>query len=112
MEDRFEGRAGGDYTGEEMSDPARGDRAGMSGAGDRVQTLVCFTCGMEYYFGADGPSAPLECEKCGGTVFRPFMSAEGDEVVDDFRDSTDRDLKTDDPEGEALPGDILDLNGG
>jgi hypothetical protein len=112
MDDRYDGSERDESRRDAMTDPDRGERDGMSGAGARVQTLVCFTCGMEYYFGAEGPSGPLECEKCGGTVFRPFMSAEGDEVVDDFRESTDRALNTDDPEGEALPGDILDLNGG
>ena len=112
MDDRYESGAGEESGRDAMTDPDRGDPQAMSGTGARIQTLVCFTCGMEYYFGAEGPTGPLECEKCGGTVFRPFVSAEGDEVVDDFRASTDRALNTDDPEGEALPGDILDLNGG
>ncbi len=43
-------------------------------------------------------------------MFRAFDTSVGDEVVDDFRDSTERDLDPDDPEGDALPGDVMDLN--
>ena len=75
-----------------------------------VLTLVCLTCGKEYYFEDEAPEPNLMCEKCGGTVFRAFDTSVGDEVVDDFRDSTERDLDPDDAEGDALPGDVMDLN--
>jgi hypothetical protein len=52
----------------------------------------------------------MKCEKCGGTVFRSFYDAIGDEAADDFRDSTERDLDPDDAEGDVMPGDIMDLN--
>jgi hypothetical protein len=67
-------------------------------------------CGKEYFF-SEEPPGELTCEKCGGTVFRSFHSPEeGDEAADDFRDTTARDLDTDDAEGEAMPGDVMDLN--
>jgi tryptophanyl-tRNA synthetase len=56
------------------------------------------------------PPEDLRCEKCGGSVFRSFHSSIGDEAADDFRDSTERDLNPDDAEGDALPGDVMDLN--
>jgi hypothetical protein len=90
---------------------ARGDEStGSTEAGGGVLTLVCFKCGMEYYFAASEPPATLSCEKCRNTVFRSFHTQdEGDEVAADFRDSTERDLHPDDAEGDTMPGDILDL---
>jgi DNA-directed RNA polymerase subunit RPC12/RpoP len=75
-----------------------------------VLTLVCETCGKDYFFEDEAPPEDLKCEKCGGTVFRAFQDSVGDEVMDDFRDSTERDLDPDDPEGDALPGDLMDLH--
>ena len=75
-----------------------------------ILTLVCVTCGKEYYFEDEQPPTDLKCEKCGNGVFRAFDTSVGDEVVDDFRDSTERDLDPDDPEGDVLPGDVMDLN--
>ena len=90
--------------GESMRAPGRGEDEG-------VLTMVCLTCGTEYYFGSESPPDDLVCEKCGNMVFRSFYSPETeDEVVIDFMDETERDLHPDDPEGDALPGDILDLN--
>lgn len=77
---------------------------------EEVLTLVCETCGKDYFFEDEPPPEDLRCEKCGSDVFRAFSSSIGDEVVDDFRDSTERDLDPDDPEGDTLPGDVLDLN--
>jgi hypothetical protein len=77
-----------------------------------VLTLVCFTCGSEYFFGDTPPPEELECEKCGGGVFRSFYSATGDEVAQDFIDSTAREQTPDDPETDTAPGDILDLDRG
>lgn len=81
------------------------------GAGD-VLLLVCMTCGREYQFeGDETPPEDLTCEKCGGEVFRRFDdTARPDEAQTEFRDSTERDLATDDPEGDATPGDLADLN--
>ena len=75
-----------------------------------VLTLVCEKCGKDYFFEDEPPPADLTCEKCGGTVFRAFHDVVGDEASDDFRDSTERDLDPDDPEGDVMPGDIMDLN--
>jgi hypothetical protein len=76
-----------------------------------VLTLVCLTCGKEYFFADAPPPAEMSCEKCGGTVFRNFYSpAEDDEAARDFQDSTARALDPDDPEGDALPGDLMDLD--
>jgi hypothetical protein len=75
-----------------------------------VLTLVCENCGKDYFFEDEQPEPGMKCEKCGGTVFRSFYSSVGDEAADDFRDSTERDLDPDDAEGDALPGDVLDLN--
>lgn len=75
-----------------------------------VLTLICEVCGKDYFFEDTAPPADLTCSKCGSSVFRSFDSSVGDEVADDFRDSTARDLDPDDAEGDALPGDIVDLN--
>ncbi len=88
-----------------------------SGAGGReeapaqgVLTLVCFKCGTEYYFEDQDPPEELKCEKCGNGVFRSFFAPLNDDVADDFRDSTERDLTPDSPSSEVSPGDVLDLN--
>ena len=94
-----------------MGDGAEGPRGGFeSAAGEtRVVILVCELCGKDYSYEGQAP-AGLKCEKCGGTVFRTFHETVGDEAAEDFRDTTERDLDPDDPEGDTLPGDILDLN--
>ncbi len=75
-----------------------------------VLTLICEKCGKDYFFEDEEPPQQMTCEKCGGTVFRAFHTVVGDEASDDFRDSTERDLDPDDAEGDALPGDVMDLN--
>lgn len=76
-----------------------------------VLTLVCLTCGQEYYFADTDPQDGMTCERCGNGVFRNFFTpAEDDEVAQDFADTTDRDLDPDDAEGDTLPGDVIDLN--
>ena len=77
---------------------------------DTLLTLVCENCGKDYFFDDEPPQPGMKCEKCGGTVFRSFYESVGDEAADDFRDSTERDLDPDDPEGDVMPGDIMDLN--
>jgi hypothetical protein len=101
-----------------MNDEQRRDGSGpdgdearrASGAHTTVLTLVCELCGKDYSFEDESPPEGLKCEKCGGIVFRTFQDSVGDEAADDFRDTTERDLDPDDPEGDTLPGDILDLN--
>jgi DNA-directed RNA polymerase subunit RPC12/RpoP len=90
----------------------RGIDAGDHAAGpDGFLTYVCVKCGNEYYFSESETPAPLECGRCSNTVFRGYFTHEtDDEVAADFEDSTHRDLRTDDAEGDAMPGDVLDLN--
>jgi DNA-directed RNA polymerase subunit RPC12/RpoP len=82
------------------------------GAAGDIVLYVCVECGREYQFeGGDRPSPELECEKCGNQVFRRFdASASPSEAAQDFRDETERELATSDPEGDAEPGDLRDLN--
>jgi predicted nucleic acid-binding Zn-ribbon protein len=87
------------------------DDGGEESAGG-VLTLVCLTCGKEYYFDSVPPSARQKCEKCGGSVFRSFHSPESDEASDDFRETTERDLSTDQPATDTRPGDLMDLDRG
>ncbi|MFO7893608.1 MAG: hypothetical protein R6U63_07740 [Longimicrobiales bacterium] len=77
-----------------------------------VVLMVCIECGTEYQFeGGETPPDDLVCEKCGSEVFRRFEdTAAPSEAEQDFRDATERDLDTDDPEGDATPGDLHDLN--
>lgn len=82
-----------------------------SSGGESVLTLVCLTCGQEYYFTAEPPPSGLRCERCGSSVFREFFTSEQkDDAAQDFEDTTARSLDPDDAEGESLPGDVLDLN--
>lgn len=90
-----------------MVDEAREERGDDEG----VLTLVCLRCGQEYYFSDGSPPDGMTCEKCGNGVFRDFYTHQvGDEASDDFEDETARDMNPDDPEGDTLPGDVLDLN--
>jgi DNA-directed RNA polymerase subunit RPC12/RpoP len=89
---------------------APGDAPGGSEPRGEVLTLVCETCGKDYFFEDTQPEPGMACEKCGGTVFRSFHETMGDEAADDFRDTTERDLDPDDAEGDVMPGDVMDLN--
>jgi NAD-dependent SIR2 family protein deacetylase len=93
-------------------DPGRDNPAGNAATDPHgeVLTLVCETCGKDYFFDNTQPEPGMTCEKCGGTVFRSFHASVGDEAADDFRDSTERDLDPDDAEGDVMPGDVMDLN--
>ncbi len=83
--------------------------ADESGA-ERVLVQVCVECGKEYTFDADPPPEDLTCEKCGNSVFRSFYdTSDPDDVDEDYRDSTERDLSPDDPAGDATEGDLRDL---
>lgn len=81
-----------------------------TGAGD-VVLMVCIECGTEYELEAGESAEGLTCEKCGSEVFRRFQdTASPGDAERDFRETTERDLDTDDPEGDATPGDLHDLN--
>lgn len=88
------------------------DSEGQGAGATDVVLMVCIECGMEYPFeGGEGPPADLVCEKCGNEVFRRFEDTSApDEAEEDFRRTTERDLDTDDAEGDTTPGDLHDLN--
>ncbi|MEJ2187741.1 MAG: hypothetical protein P8Z36_17770 [Gemmatimonadota bacterium] len=76
---------------------------------DHVLVAVCEECGREYFFQEAVPE-DLACERCGNQVFRTFEAdTVPDEVEDEFREETERDLAPDDPEGDVVDGDIRDL---
>src|SRR6476660_3891841 len=78
---------------------------------DGVLIMVCMECGHDYMFDDGPPPEDLKCEKCGNTAFRSYFEPLVEDDVDaDFHETTDRDLATNDPEGDATRGDILDLN--
>ncbi|MFW6078872.1 MAG: hypothetical protein ACODAE_04580 [Gemmatimonadota bacterium] len=88
------------------------ERPGRTGrTADGVLVQVCERCGKAYFFDETEPPADLTCEKCGGVVFRSFFDvSEYDEVEDDFRRSTERDLAPNDDESDVTRADVLDLN--
>jgi hypothetical protein len=98
---------------QESSDSGTGtgtaNPAGGSEPRGEVLTLVCETCGKDYFFDGTQPEPGMVCTKCGGTVFRSFHETSG-EAADDFRDTTGRDTAPDDAEGDVMPGDVMDLN--
>ena len=105
---REESAADGQGAARSWNEPGAGS-PGPGGGG--VLTLVCLTCGTEYHFDRQDPPPGLTCEKCGGGVFRDFFTpVEGDDAAQDFSETTERDLDPDDPEGDVLPGDLVDLN--
>lgn len=115
MESSEEGIRGRSGENEAPSDPGSGPQPGAAdGAAapetEDILTLVCITCGTEYYFSEEGPPAEMSCGKCGNTVFRSYYSSTDEQEDDDYEEATRRDLRTDDPEGDALPGDLLDLD--
>ncbi|HKP74767.1 MAG TPA: hypothetical protein VJT67_04455 [Longimicrobiaceae bacterium] len=113
VEERYDsGSDAGTAQAKTADEQPRDNPAGEVGREPRgtVLTLVCEKCGKDYFFEDERPEPGMKCEKCGGTVFRSFHETVGDEASDDFRDSTERDLDPDDPEGDVMPGDIMDLN--
>jgi DNA-directed RNA polymerase subunit RPC12/RpoP len=92
-------------------DAREADTTGAGDADEGVLTLVCLTCGKEYFFADYDPPEGMSCERCGSNVFRNFFSpTDGDDAAQDFQDSTARNLDPDDAEGETMPGDVMDLN--
>ncbi|MGH7475755.1 MAG: hypothetical protein ACRELD_05660 [Longimicrobiales bacterium] len=100
---------------ETPSATGRGDDADRAAAdrGDpvgEVRVQVCVECGREYMFEGETP-ADLACDRCGGTVFREFYAdAQTDDVEEEFREATERDLATDAGGSDVRPGDLYDLN--
>lgn len=88
---------------------APGADAGPEDA-EAILTLVCFKCGTEYYFSEGSQPEEMTCGKCGNTVFRSYVSSTSEREDGEYEEATGRDLRTDDPEGDALPGDLLDLD--
>ena len=92
-------------------DDQPGEQEGQPTPPGGVLTRVCVTCGKENYLTATDTQVQTTCEKCGSTVFREFFThTDEDEAATDFEDSTGRDLDADDAEGDAMPGDVIDLN--
>lgn len=85
-----------------------GKRPAPGDTGILVQ--ICVECGREYTFEDEPPPDDLECEKCGGEVFRSYYEAdEPSEASIDFEETTGRDMNPDDPEGDTTSGDLVDL---
>lgn len=96
---------------QERSTYGAGSRGRAAPAADGVLIQVCLTCGREYTFDTEPPPPDLECEKCGQRVFRSYFDIAGrDEVIEDHRASTERDVAPDDAESDVTLDDIMDLN--
>ena len=68
-------------------------------------------CFKQYFFDREQPAGDLTCEKCGNGVFRSFFAEwKPGEASQDFTESTERDLRTDDPATDVTRGDLQDLN--
>jgi hypothetical protein len=77
---------------------------------DDVLVQVCLECGKEYMFAEHDAPAQLTCDKCGNGVFRTFYAeASPDDVADDFRAATEREVLTTDPATDVTRGDLHDL---
>ena len=76
-----------------------------------VLVQVCLECGKEYFFEGESGSEDLTCERCGNGVFRSFHAERNPgEAAQDFAESTERDLTTEDPATDVTRGDLQDLN--
>ena len=68
-------------------------------------------CGKEYFYDQGAPPRDQVCERCGNRVFRSFFAVtNGSDIEQDFQETTSRDVATDDPGTDVLPGDLADLN--
>jgi hypothetical protein len=75
-----------------------------------ILVQICVECGREYTFEDEPPPEDMKCEKCGGGVFRSYYETEEpSEASRDFTETTGRDMRPDDPEGETTSGDLVDL---
>jgi len=92
-------------------DPGR-EAAGQIGKpAQGVLVQVCEVCGKHYTFDEQQPPSNMTCDRCGNGVFRSFFDVtSADDVEEDFRAATERDLATDDPATDVTPADIRDLD--
>ena len=75
-----------------------------------IVTLVCITCGNERFFDKTVPES-LKCERCGGTVFRPFATPTSpDEATIATLEEQTRSIALDDDSPDTTAGDVRDLN--
>ena len=90
---------------------AKRDEAAAKPAADSgILVQICVECGREYTFEDEPPADDMKCEKCGGRVFRSFYETETpSEASQDFTETTGRDMRPDDPEGDTTRGDLVDL---
>lgn len=73
-------------------------------------TLVCLTCGNEYFYEQGVPSSVV-CEKCGGTVFRQFATpTEPDEAAISELEEQARSIQYGDASPQTSPDDVRDLD--
>jgi DNA-directed RNA polymerase subunit RPC12/RpoP len=94
-----------------MADRPEKQEAQPAETTEGVQVQVCVECGQQYFFDKSPPPHDLQCERCGNQVFRSFYDVTTpDEVVADFRETTERDLTTDAPATDVTRGDLYDLN--
>jgi len=71
--------------------------------------MVCVTCGAEQFFDKQIP-ATLTCTKCGGTVFRQFMTpTDPDEATISQLEEQARSIQYGDPSPETSPDELRDL---
>jgi hypothetical protein len=82
------------------------DSSGPAG----IVTLVCITCGNERFYEKAVPTS-LKCERCGGTVFRPFATpTEPDEATIATLEEQARSIALDDDSPHTALDDVRDLD--
>lgn len=76
-----------------------------------VLTLVCVTCGREYFFAQATPPDDLVCDRCGSTVFRNYFTpTTPDEATLSQLEETSRSIALDEESPDTAGGDVRDLN--
>ncbi len=92
-------------------DPGRETVGATGRPAQGVLVQVCQVCGKEYTFDTEQPPPGMQCDKCGNRVFRSFFEVSAvDDVEEDFRAATERDVSTDDPPTDVTAADIRDLD--
>lgn len=73
-------------------------------------TLVCITCGREQFHARSVPQSTV-CDKCGGTVFRTFMTpTEPDDAAIASLEEQARSISYGDASPDSTRGDVRDLD--